>query len=140
MTHGSKLPEIPEGSFSITRSQWNDLMGKLERVLNLTAGPGIDISDGPGGIAISLAYPDLARFVIFRASTTFAVTDASVEATVVLSFGGREPIGSGGSITVYNLETDTPGLYIFSASTTYKIGVALYDDVKDRYRMIQLEC
>lgn len=76
-----------------------------------------------------------AKWIYFTLPSALAVTDASkASCTVTLFCQGSDP---GATVTVWNMPASTN--YIFSGASGNK-GAAFYDDINDKYRIIQLEC
>lgn len=76
-----------------------------------------------------------AAWVRFRLVNTLTVTDVSQSVCVVDDFwGGRNP---GTTVTVYNLPASVN--HVFSGATGAK-GLATYDDIDDKYWIVQMQC
>lgn len=73
----------------------------------------------------------------FTLTATLALTDADTDtddATVTNYWGGADP---GSAVKLYNKSISTN--YMFEGVTGAE-GIAVYDDLEDKYRIIQLEC
>lgn len=77
----------------------------------------------------------LAAYIRFALPSALAATDASKAACTVDDFwGGTSP---GATVTVYNLPASSD--YMFSGLTGAK-GLAVYDEIDNKYLIVQLEC
>lgn len=77
-----------------------------------------------------------ARFLKFKLGSQLKYNVASIGCSEVESWDGRE-IPSG-TITLYNSETDTAGVYQFWGPAD-AIGYAVYDDKAGKYKIVALE-
>ena len=76
-----------------------------------------------------------AQWIYFTLPGALATTDASKASCTVNDFWqGSDP---GSTVTVYNAPASTN--YIFSGASGNK-GMACYDDIEDKYRIVQMEC
>jgi len=83
---------------------------------------------------ISIAH--IARFIKFRLIGSLTRFTESASASVVHYYDGYIPPGN---VDVYNLEWRANDIYEFSGGSN-SIGLAIYNDVKRRYEVWQIQC
>jgi len=76
----------------------------------------------------------IARVIDFELDEALATTDANKTASVDAYYDGGDP---GSTVEVYNRAASTN--YIFEGDSGDK-GIALWDDVRGNYRIVQMEC